>query len=378
MQNKKVILLAMGVVVLMGVVCGSSGTASEKTELTKGILNPSFEILDKSGKPESWTEDRLGGWSLDQGDPHDGKVSMQATVSWSWLSQEIAVKAERSYELKVYARSNITVEEKDYQNTFLTLEFLNRWGKVIKQDYGVTNATSSWRLKQRWILTPPTTKKIRIKLAKRKGEGSVWFDDVSLRELPADMVLNPGFEQLDSSQNLLFWSAGEGWSLERENPHGGKICLKATKSWSWLSQEVLIKPWRNYVLRVYLRSDVVLWEKEKGNTFLAVECLDKNGQFIKKDHGIVDATFSWQPKENWFFAPRGAKKIRIKLAKRLGIGSVWFDDIKLIRKPLYLNFAFVRRVLQDKAFFIFYFLVYALLLFSLLRIVLAPKRASRT
>ena len=378
MWNKKMSLLVMGIVVLIWVVCGSSGTASEKTELTKEILNPSFEMLDKSGKPESWTEDASGGWSLDQENPQDGSVSMQATVGWSWLSQEITVEAERFYQLKVYARSNITVQEKDYDNTFLTLECLDIEGKLIKEDYGVTNATSSWELKQNWIFTPPTTEKIRIKLAKRQGEGSVWFDDVSLEELPSGTVLNPGFEQLGVSGSPLFWSPEEGWSLERENPYAGNISLKATKSWSWVSQEIVIKPWRHYVVRVYLRSDIVLLGKEKGNTFLTLECLDENGQLIKEDSGIIDATFSWQAKENWFFAPWNAKTMRIKLAKRQGEGSVWFDDIQLIRKPLYLNFTFpMRRFFQDKAFFIFYFLLYALLLFSLLRIVLVSKRARK-
>jgi len=50
---------------------------------------------------------------------------MRATVSWSWLEQEIAIKSGKCYELEAYIKSDIALSEKDYRNTFLTLECLS-------------------------------------------------------------------------------------------------------------------------------------------------------------------------------------------------------------------------------------------------------------
>ncbi|GAI46917.1 unnamed protein product, partial [marine sediment metagenome] len=104
------------------------------------VLNPGFEMISEK-KPKFWKEGLQGGWSLDAREPYRGERSMQATVAWSWLSQEVPVKSERYYILRAYVRSDITTPEKaDYHNTFLTLECLNKKNKVIQGEWGIVNA----------------------------------------------------------------------------------------------------------------------------------------------------------------------------------------------------------------------------------------------
>jgi len=379
MKKRKKVLLITIIVIILGVAIGSIYVFKGKEEEIGpeiSVLNPGFETLDESSKPEFWSESKKRGWFIDAGHPHSGRNCMRATVSWSYLEQKVAVNSGKWYALEAYVKSDISVPEKDYANTFLSLECISR-KKVITSDYGIVNATSSWQLKKVLIYAPKGTKKIRIKLAKRKGEGNVWFDDVKLTEFSSGLILNPGFETLDESSKPEFWSESKmgGWSVDTEHPYSGRNCMRATASWSYLEQEICIKSGKCYTLEAYIESDIIILEEDYRNTFLTLECLSGENEVLNRDYGIVNATSSWQLKEALVYAPKGTKRVRIKLAKRKGEGSVWFDDVKLIEKPWYLKMKFIRKASKDKLFFIFYGCVYLILIVSLLRILL--KRASK-
>ncbi len=341
MKGKKLILVLIPVVVLvvLALVYVLWGRQREEVVFTSKnlILNPGFETLDTSGKPDLWKEDPQEGWSVDAKRPYRGERSMQAKGAWSWFSQEVPVRAETYYTLRAYVRSDIgNLEKEDYYNTLLTLECLNWRKKVIKREWGIVNATSSWELKESSISTPPGTRKIRIKLAKRQGEGSVWFDEVKLVQSSQNLVFNPGFEILNESGKPNLWKedAKGGWTSDTETSYGRERSMQANTAWSWLFQETPVKPGRYYVLRVHVKSDITISETaDNANTFLTLECLDEKNEVIKMEWGIVNATSSWELKENSISTPPDTWKIRIKLAKREGEGSVWFDEVKLVEMP---------------------------------------------
>lgn len=206
--------------------------------------------------------------------------------------------------------------------------------------------------------------------------GSVYvFKEKEEKISPKVSVLNPGFEILDESGKPKFWSESEegGWFVDTDYPRSGKTCMRATVSWSWLKQEIAIKSGELYALEAYVKSDIEIPGEDYYNTFLTLECLSEKNEIVSSDYGITNATSSWQLKEALIYAPKGVKKIRIKLAKRKGEGSVWFDDVKLIEKPWYLKIGFVRKALKDKPFLIFYSSVCLVLIISLLRILLRKE-----
>ena len=173
MKKKKIILLVIAAVASVAVAYSIytiwrqslwSRISSENL-----IVNPDFEMVVEPTRPLSWSEDALGGWSVDTDDPYEGKKSMRATVGWSWLWQDVSVRPKRYYILRAYVRSDIVIPaKKDYENTFLTLECLNEKYEIIEMDYGIVNATLLWQLKEGSIYAPGGTAKIRIKLAKRQ------------------------------------------------------------------------------------------------------------------------------------------------------------------------------------------------------------------
>ena len=168
----------------------------------------------------SWRESPGEEWIVGTTNSYEGTRSIQATAAWSWLWQDVPVKPERYYTLSAYVRFDIVPSEKiEDGNTFLTLECLNDKNKVIEREWGIVSAGSSWGLEKTQIYTPPGTLKMRIKLAKRQREGSVWFDDLRLIESSSPiskgerkMILNPGFELLNESGRPQSWIETPGRS----------------------------------------------------------------------------------------------------------------------------------------------------------------------
>jgi len=148
------------------------------------VLNGGFEVVSKD-KPNSWQVDPAGDWLVSQEQPYGADRCMQTTQSWSWLWQEVSVKPKRWYAVEAQVRSDIIVEGKgDYDNTFVTLEWLDKDNRGIRKEWGIVTAFPQWARRENRVYAPENTTKIRIKLAKRLGEGSVWFDDVQFMQVP--------------------------------------------------------------------------------------------------------------------------------------------------------------------------------------------------
>lgn len=372
--NKRILLLVVSSVAIAGLAFGVYQKVTLEREYKGNLLsNFNFEIVDTSGKLQSWSEDDWAGWLVNTQGSYEGRICMQATVGWSRLWQEVPARQRKYYTLKAYLKSDIVIPtETNYENAFLSLECLNEKGEVIKSEYGIVNAPSSWGQKMGQIHTPLETRKIRVILAKRQGEGSVWFDNIELKESSSVLLDNPGFEVVDELDRLSTWQEDPkgGWSINTNEAYEGKRYMQATVSWSWLSQEISARPGRYYALSAYLKSDIAASEeKDDWNAFLALQCLDKERKVIAEQIGQLKAAPFWELGQTGLYAPENTDQIRIKLAKRQGQGSVWFDNLKITESAWYMKINLIRRILEDRPFFIFYFSLYLALLISLIWII---------
>jgi len=182
-------------------------------------------------------------WIVETANSYEGTRCIKATVAWSWFWQDVPVKAERYYTLSVRVRSDIASSEKiKGGNTFLTLECLDDKNKVIAREWGVVNAGSSWKLKKTQVYTPPGTLKMRIKLGKRQGQGSVWFDDLRLIESSSrsskgerKKMPNPGFELLNESGRPQSWREIPGWTVSHAHSlYFNYLCELGIVGLGWL------------------------------------------------------------------------------------------------------------------------------------------------
>ena len=372
--NKRILLLAVSLVAIAGLVFGVWQKVREERKYWGNLLkNFSFEEVDTSGKLQTWAEDTRASWSVNTEEAYEGKKYMQTTVGWSQLWQEVAARQNKYYTLKAHLKSNIVIPTKtDYENTFLSLECLNKKGEVIKTEYGIVNASSSWEQKMRQIYAPAGTVRVMAKLAKRQGEGSVWFDNIELEESSSVLLRNPGFEAVDQLGRLDAWAEDVrgGWSVSTGESYERERSVQATVSWSWLSQEIPVRPERYYTLKGRLKSNIALTEGEDDwNAFLVLQCLDKERKVIAEKIGQLKAAPFWELGQTGLYAPENTDKMRVKLAKRQGQGSVWFDNIEITESVWYMKIKLIRRILEDKPFFIFYFSLYLTLLICLIWII---------
>jgi len=371
MAKEWITILVKQMMLLLIFAFSTLGEAAQgvQIDLDNLTVNSGFEILSE-GKPASWKEDKKGGWKVSGKEPYEGERAIEATVAWSFLSQEIKAEAEEFYILRAYIKSDITIVGKeDYDNTFLTVEYLNWRKKVIRRDYGVVNATAFWERKVQQIYTPRGTRRIRIKLAKRQGEGSVWFDGIKLIQVSPSLLANGSFEILEQGRPA-FWKGGARglWKVSEEEPYGGDRCMEIIQSWNWLWQDVPARSKKWYTLEAQVRSDITFRvrqiKRDYENTFLSMECLDEDGRVLRREWGITMAFPLWHKRQTPVYTPKGTRKIRVKLAKRMGQGRVWFDDVQLTRSS-WLEHFWPEKV--DKTF---RFTMYGLLAISFLGIIL--------
>ncbi len=182
--NKRILFLVVLLLAIAGSVYGM-WLLGERKYTGNLVSNFSFEVVDTQGKLQSWREDASGGWSVNTEEPYEGKRCVQATIPWSWLSQDISVREGKSYTLKAYVKSDIVIPGKsNRENTFLCLECLDGKDTVMAEQMRQFEATSSWKPQKVSIYAPENTEKIRVKLAKRRGgEGRVWFDNLKMVQI---------------------------------------------------------------------------------------------------------------------------------------------------------------------------------------------------
>ncbi len=380
-KKGRIILLVVAIGISIALAYGLLRVAPPQRVGENLLKNSSFEKVDRSGKLRSWAEYVKGDWSVSTQGAYQGENSMQATVGWSWLSQDIRVEPDKYYVIKAYVKSDMSLmgeDEKD--NAFFGFECLDEENQIIRSDYGIITATSFWQQEIRQIYAPPATNKIRVNLAKRQGEGSVWFDKLELEQIPAVLLLNSSFEILDEQGRPKYWQEDPsgGWSVSTQGAYQGENSMQATVGWSWLSQDTRVEPEKDYTLQVYSRSDIIIPRgMEEWNAFLTLECLNEGGEIVRSNPIQLHVTSLWKSQVISVYAPEDTERIRVKLAKRRGEGSVWFDELKIMKSAWYMNLKFLRRIGQDKPFFIFYFSIYFILLILLLRIILKKRPARK-
>ena len=152
--------------------------------------------------------------------------------------------------------------------------------------------------------------------------------------------------------------------------------METIQSWNWLWQDVPVRPRKWYILEAQVRSDITFRvrqiRRDYENTFLSMQCLDKDGRVIRTEWGNTMAFPLWHKRQTSVYTPEGVTKIRVKLAKRVGQGRVWFDDVRLIRSSSLEHFSPQK---LDKTF---RFTMYGLVAVSFLVIILRRALKSKS
>lgn len=164
---------------------------------------------------------------------------------------------------------------------------------------------------------------------------------------PQNLLQNPGFEQLGSTNAPAGWEFSGGRSLAQltgDAPHGGKVAVRIAgdgQNLAW-RQEVANLSTCNYSVSGWFRARGLTVESGSGqpqHARLYTHILYKDRPYSDTTHNFVDlptGTYDWRrislrlmPQTQW-----PIDKIRVTVTARLSAGSFDFDDVSLTVAPL--------------------------------------------
>ncbi len=178
--------LPLGFLVLPAILVLGDPSLAKSAEGTVPLANPGFEErVDGSEKPKAWSLQEWTGGEYDvrlESSPESRSGKRSAKVSWIsggsniLLSQAVPVRGGQRLRLAFYYR---TVGRTSVSCSVRTL----KGQKALQYNSAApSSGTAEWTLKTFDFTPHPEAELLVIYL--RNGAGTVWYDDVSLQEVP--------------------------------------------------------------------------------------------------------------------------------------------------------------------------------------------------
>lgn len=318
---------------------------------TNVLVNPGFESglndwEDLWGKPADLTKTVV----------HSGTFAVTKNVNsvadhayWSQLYQDAAVSTGESIYASVYIRTSFAVAAT--ARAGLMLQFLDSSDNVVGsslkgRDIG---GQSNWTLVEASSSAVPAgATKVRISVYVWAAQndslslsGAAYYDDLFLSKegrQPAvqTALLNTGFEN-----GMTDWLELYGYpsSISANVVHSGNYAVSKTVQsvseqdyWSQIYQVMKCRPLRGIRASLYVKTEFDMLSKAKAG--LLIECLDSNGNVIRKYSSKIGGKTDWR-KLNVivYITPLRTAKVRFggyiyaPMGNDISVGGkAYFDD----------------------------------------------------
>ena len=171
----------------------------------------------------------------------------------------------------------------------------------------------------------------------------------------ANMVLNPGFENLSGTGEAADWKEpGKTYSYVKGEGRNGsnalKFSVKKKDAYSFPTQDVNVEPGKRYRFSAWVRTKDVNG-KGAGAT-ISVGCVAADGKWLGSGsaHGVRGTVDNWQRISFVVDVPTNAVKCEIApYLSRGRHGTAWFDDISCVPEERPVLGALVSSVYRDTA-----------------------------
>lgn len=256
-----------------------------------------LEVLEQTdlsqSRPSSWVADAPAAWAW-RAHRHGASWVAGSSVAWSFLTQTLAARPNHLYDISVRLRADVPPGPGEEGNAFAWLDGLDARGRIIQTDYGICHATRAWTEFQRHIVAAEQVRSWRLRLAKRGGAGTVWFDRASVLEGPEAGGRAPRavlYRLMRSAAACLVLSAIAAWMFSRM---WRRVNLDGPV-WAGLAMGV------SAFLRLY-RADLVEFKADQASTvWQAIKAVRTP---LLPDHGLVSSYMTYQPPgQTWIFMP---------------------------------------------------------------------------
>jgi len=151
-----------------------------------------------------------------------------------------------------------------------------------------------------------------------------------------NLLLNPGFEEVDAAGKLAGWSLPSGYSVTDANPKSGERCLTYTNPdagvYRLCSQTVVLQPGLRYELSGWVRTQDVAGD-DTGASFCVEWSAGDTYRGGSYPSGIKGTNEGWRQIRTLTGAvPDDATRFTVHCYLRKGMtGTAWFDDLTLRR-----------------------------------------------
>ncbi|CAM3643212.1 tandem-95 repeat protein [Marinicrinis lubricantis] len=314
------------------------------------LLNGSYEENEET-LPLGWRPYIFSGSPKVQVD-HEQVVSGQSSLKMSAESssratmyQDVRIPPEQRNQIYTFSQWIKTEDVSGvgiYNRMFLINESGTRIGSLI--ELKKLTGTKDWTFVQGSIYVPDDGQVIGVKIENffDTGTGTAWFDDASLipltSDVDGDLVLNGGFEAIDSSGRLLHWGT---WI-----PTGSPTVTADTYTYVSGARSLKIHAEQTgraaVVQGIPLKPDqlgqtfkISMWVKTEAATGGAVTRLQFNNSAGKRVGNLIFLdtirdTNDWTKVEEFIQIPEDTNIATVKIENFLetGTGTVWFDDIR--------------------------------------------------
>ena len=188
------------------------------------LRNGDFETADASGnRPAAWS---LGGgrWVAEDGNHRIVEESASPQQSLG-VGQRVPLR-EEFWKLRVSARvrvTNVVLGKESWYNARIAMQFQDAAGKMVGAWPNVLNwtgSTAGWQNVSRDYIVPPGARQLDLSCSLFSTTGKVEYDDVSVRLLKLDPVL----EDATLPEGVrAAWEARDAW--QEASATRGRVCL---------------------------------------------------------------------------------------------------------------------------------------------------------
>jgi len=199
--------------------------------------------------------------------------------------------------------------------------------------------THDWEQAVFYIDPEKPVKAVAVYALFRNKTGKVWFDDLSVEELPADLLPNGAFETVASGQIAGWGSWQSGYTVAPGEGRGGSGAVKMSSSGTSSEHGIYRTATLNrttvqpLLIRGWSKSDAVSDAPGSSYALYADITYADNTQQWGLYAAFESGTHDWQPQQLYITPAKPVKSVTVYALFNGRSGTVWFDNLSLEELP---------------------------------------------
>lgn len=311
---------------------------------TSTELATNGDLENVSGQSATGWTPWQAGYTLDSSTAHSGQRSIACEITTTGECgsyQYIAVNQSTALPLEVSGWSraqNVSGTVSTDYSIYVDLTFVDST-HLYGEAKGFATGSHDWLRSSFYIDPAKPVQSLVVYTLFRNKTGKVWFDDVSVAQIQADLLAGGTFESVTSGQVTGWNSWGNGYTVAAGEGRGGTNAVKVVSASAadeygiHRTVELDQSAAKSLLVRGWSKATSVAVANAAGYSLYAdVEYMDGTNEF-GLNQPFSAGTHDWQNQELYIVPAKPIRKLAIYALFRGGTGTVWFDNLSLEQLP---------------------------------------------